>query len=370
MKIQFLTAYYPPFLSNFFELNEHLKNESYDVILNKLLDECFADTGALYFHTKKIGCESFIIISNCEILQKKWALENNVSYNEQNWLVEIAFAQIKTFKPDVFYLEYVFEFFGDFLNEVKPYCKQVSSWISSPLNNKIPLKGIDLIFSSTPDFINQFKAAGFEAEYMHPAFDVRILYKINNPKDKNIPFSFVGGWSEVHINRKVALTKLVETTPIKLWGYSYKKKFSKLTLDYYKDWFTNYNNPILKAYSGEAWGLNMYDIIQRSLITFNIHESLLKGYVGNMRMFEATGVGTMILNDNGTNLAELFTPQKEIETYSTIDEAIEKVNYYIMNPEKAIEIGKNAQIRTVRDYNYDEYVAKLMRDIKKYSGIY
>ncbi|MBK7817269.1 MAG: glycosyltransferase family 1 protein [Sphingobacteriaceae bacterium] len=121
---------------------------------------------------------------------------------------------------------------------------------------------------------------------------------------------------------------------------------------------------------GEAWGLDMYDIIQRSTCTFNIHESLLKGYVGNMRMFEATGVGTMVLNDEGTNLSELFVPGKEIETYKTIEEAIEKANYYMRNPEKAIEIGKNAQSRTVKDHNYDVYVKKMFMSIKKQGGLY
>lgn len=369
MKVQFLTSYYPPFLTNFFKSNEYLAEESYTVILKKLLEEHFADTGALQFHTAKAGHDTFLIIANCELLQKKWAKENGVSYTEENWMGEIAFAQIKQFKPDLFYLEYVYEFFGEFLKEVKPFCKYVASWISSPLNPKISYEGIDLIFSSTPDFIQSFKKSGFNAEYMHPAFDVRILDRLKNNK-KDIPFSFVGGWSEVHINRKKALTELVKYTPIQLWGYSYKRNYSKRTLDFYTNLIIKKNGAILKRYNGEAWGLEMYEIIQRSVFTFNIHESLLKGYVGNMRMFEATGVGTMILNDEGINLSELFAPGKEIETYKTIDEAIEKAKYYVQHPGKAIEIGKNAQARTVKDYNYDEYVLKLFRDLKKYSGIF
>ncbi len=367
MKVQFLTSYYPPFLTHFFGSHHGIENKSYDSIMATLLEEHFADTGALAFYTQKAGHETFLIIANCEILQKKWAEENNITYTE-NWLTEIAFAQIKKFKPDIFYLEYVYEFFGDFLKEVKPFCKYVVSWISSPLNDKVQLNGVDLIFSSTPDFINSFKAKGFKAEYMHPAFDVRILSKLKNDK-KDIPFSFVGGWSDVHVNRKKALEELVKHTPIKLWGYSYKKNHSKRTLDYYKDLVVKENKAILDRYYGEAWGLNMYDIIQRSVFTFNIHESLLKGYVGNMRMFEATGVGTMILNDEGINLSELFVVGKEIEMYKNINEAIEKANYYINNPEKAIEIGKNAQARTVKEYNYDEYVKKLFVSIKKHGGI-
>ncbi len=133
--------------------------------------------------------------------------------------------------------------------------------------------------------------------------------------------------------------------------------------------YTNYlfeeNRIILKRYNGEAWGLNMYNILKRSLITFNIHEGLLNGNVGNMRMFEATGVGTMILNDEGKNLSSLFEVGKEIEVYHSIPEAIEKVTYYTTHPEKAIEIGKNAQLRTLKDYNYENYSKMLLNFIHK-----
>ncbi len=67
MKVQFLTSYYPPFLNNFFAENPALKNESYDVILAKLLDQFFADTGALYFHTKKAG-QKKIMLSTMRLL--------------------------------------------------------------------------------------------------------------------------------------------------------------------------------------------------------------------------------------------------------------------------------------------------------------
>ena len=369
MKVLFLTSYYPPFLDQFFSEHPELKNSSYSEIQKQLLNQFFADTGALQFHTKKVGHETFLIIANCEPLQKQWAKENNISYSEEKWMTQIAFEQIKQFKPDLFYLEYVFEFFGNFLQEIKPNCKYIASWISSPLNPNVSIKGVDLVFSSTPDFINSFKNAGFKAEYMHPAFDVRILNLIDTTRKKDIPFSFVGGWSEHHIKRSAALKQLVKKTPIQLWGYNYIKTYSKRSIDYYSNLIIKKNRAILKVYHGEAWGLKMYDLLQRSVFTFNIHEELLKGYVGNMRMFEATGIGTMILNDNGTNLSQLFTPGKEIEVYNSIDEAIEKGTYYLAHPEKAIEIGKNGQQKTMNEYNYDRYVNKLFYLIEKYSGL-
>ena len=93
---------------------------SFAELQNELLKQFFADTGALYHNLEQLGNEVFLIITNCEMLQKKWAKENNVSFDELHWDKQIAFAQIKSYKPDVFYLESIFEYYGDFTKEVKP----------------------------------------------------------------------------------------------------------------------------------------------------------------------------------------------------------------------------------------------------------
>lgn len=365
MKFCFLTSYYPPFLTNFFKENPSAVNLSYSELKEKLLNQFFADTGALYHNIKEFGNEVFLIISNCDVLQKKWAKENNISFDENNWEKQIAIEQIKLFKPDIFYLESVFEFYGDFVKEIRPYCKHIISWISTPFSSSLKLNDLDLILSSTPDFVSSFKNQGIKSEYMLPAFDARVVDQLKSNTKKDIPFSFVGGWSDVHINRKEALISLVKHTNIQLWGYGYKKYYSRKTLAFYQNYFKE-NKSILKVYNGEVWGLKMYDILHRSVLTFNIHEGLLNGNVGNMRMFEATGVGTLLLNDNGKNINSLFEVGKEIETYHSIPEAIEKVKYYNANPEKAIEMGRNAQNRTLKDYNYKNYTQILMSYINKH----
>ncbi len=365
MKIQFLTSYYPPFLDVFYQKNPDFNQFSYAEMLDKLLSTYFADTGAAHHHMVKHGLDSNIIIVNCEPLQKQWAAENQVPYSSSNWAKEIAFEQVKSFQPDVFYLESVFEYFGQFVNEIRPHVKKVISWISTPFSPTLNLSGIDLFLSSTQVYVDVFKMKGFRSEYFLPAFDARVLDLLSKDNEKNIGFSFVGGWSNVHVNRKVALNKLISLTPLKIWGYGYEKKYSKREFNYYKNLFFQKNSQILNAYQGEVWGLPMYEVLKKSLITFNIHEDLLNGAVGNMRMFEATGVGTMVLNDNGCNLATLFEPGKEIESYNSIPEAVEKVSYYSEHPEKAVEIGRNAQKRTLKEYNYDLYAEHLIAIINK-----
>ena len=364
MKIQFLTQYYQPFLDQFYLSFPNFNTLSYQAMLDLLLSQYFADTGAANHFAIKSGHESFIIIANCELLQKKWASENDVVFNESNWEKEIAFAQIKAFKPNVFYIESIFSYYGTFIKEAKQYCDLIAAWISTPFSEKLALNDIDVIFSSTQDFVKLFKKQGIESHYLLPAFDSRVLEKINNPQPKSIPISFVGGWSDVHINRKQLLSYFAKNTPLKIWGYGYKKYYSRKTLAFYKNYFFPDNPEINKAFVKEVWGLEMFDILQKSLITLNIHESLLNGDVGNMRMFEASGVGTMLLNDYGNNLSQLFEVEKEIVTYKSFPEALEKFNYYTKYSNKALEIGLNAQKRTLKDYNYEIYIDNLINHLK------
>ena len=50
-----------------------------------------------------------------------------------------------------------------------------------------------------------------------------------------------------------------------------------------------------------------------------------------MRLYEATGVGTMLLTDEKSNLHELFELGREVETYAAEDELVEKIRHYLDN---------------------------------------
>lgn len=361
MRICYLTSYYPPFVDTLLAKFKNFDGLSYQQTLDLILAELFADTGSIYFYSKQYGNDAHIIIQNIEILQKKWAEENNVLYSEQNWSEEIALEQVRKWNIEVFYTESIQGHSTFLLDEVKRVVKLVVAWISFPFETLPNLNKIDLIFTSTKHYRAKFRNLNLDSEYMLPAFDSRILERLNKEK-KSIPFSFIGGISEVHKRRWEALNYLCEKSDVKLWGYGLPKKSGNALKRLIK------NDPYSKIrnkHQGELWGIEMYQVLRDSLISFNIHEDLLKGDVGNMRMFEATGVATALLNDEGNNLKDLFVPEKEIIVYRSLQEAIEKLEFYLQNPDLAIEIGKNAQLRTLKDYNYPNYTIQMMDFIKK-----
>lgn len=71
-----------------------------------------------------------------------------------------------------------------------------------------------------------------------------------------------------------------------------------------------------------------------------------------MRMFEVTGMGRCLLTDWKPNIEYFFKDGVEVLTYKTVEECIEKIQWIISNPEKALEIGKAGQARTLHDHTY------------------
>ncbi|MEW6264277.1 MAG: glycosyltransferase [Thermodesulfobacteriota bacterium] len=100
-------------------------------------------------------------------------------------------------------------------------------------------------------------------------------------------------------------------------------------------------------YQGTVFGLDMYRILRRSKVTFNRHVNLDRPEVGNMRMFEATGVGACLLTDTGGNIRDLFEPDQEVLTYESVEECLEKYRYLMEHENIRRSIAAAGQRRTL-----------------------
>ena len=54
-------------------------------------------------------------------------------------------------------------------------------------------------------------------------------------------------------------------------------------------------------------------------------------YANKMRMFEATGMGTLAITDRKANLAELIEAGREVECYDTREECVAIAEHYRAN---------------------------------------
>lgn len=85
------------------------------------------------------------------------------------------------------------------------------------------------------------------------------------------------------------------------------------------------------------------------------------------RCFEIPAAGTFMLSEFSEDLATLFTPDKDAAFFSTADELIAQVEYYIQHDEERRMIANNGFLRVHRDGN--EIKDRVGQIVNKYHSI-
>ncbi len=363
MKIVFFSTYYDKYLESFYKSHPDFSSLSYQSQIETLKNDYFGVFGSYVNHANAAGHQAILIVPNCRPMQQKWAQENKVAFRENGWQIEIAIAQIKAFRPDVFFMSSVFQFYGYFLEKIRPYCGKLFGWIACPIPDEINLKQLSLILSSVPELVADFRKQGLNSELLPAAFDSDILKHLTVRHSQDIDFSFVAGFSKAHTKRRILTEGLIRKTPLSLYGYGLVRDRSitgRLKSIANPD-------PMFKRYKGEVWGLRMFETLMRSKITFNAHIDMALGNRVNMRMYEATGAGTLLLTDKSENEGiEYFVDGREIISYSSLDDAIEKVNYYLSHEKERQEIANAGQARTLADYSFTRNMVSMISYFEKH----
>lgn len=375
MKAVILDTYYPRFLKTFYAKHVGLHHASSQEQTQSLLKASFGTSDFYSRNLKSLGVDAQDLIVNCVPLQKAWATENQVSFSA--WalrlphrtfrlpiigaklaalpgLMEVAIAQIRLLKPDVLYCQDLSFFPGEVLKELKSHVRLIVGQIACPLPPESFLKGYDLILTSFPHFVPRLQALGIASEYFRIGFDTRVL-EVLGTIQKDIGASFVGGISRHHGKAVPLLEYLATHTPIEFFGYGAK------TLPR--------SSPIRRNHHGEVWGLDMYRALARSKVTLNRHINVAENNANNMRLYEATGVGSLLITDRKGNLGEIFEVGKEIVVYSSQEEAAEMIHYYLDHPAEAATIARAGQARTLREHTYQHRMEELVPVLKRHLGV-
>ena len=97
----------------------------------------------------------------------------------------------------------------------------------------------------------------------------------------------------------------------------------------------------------------MYSVLASSGITFHRGHDVEGTCSSALRIYEATGVGSMLLTDSKQDLDDLFVEGKEYVAYDTVEDAVDKALYYLRNEEERAEIASAGQRRTLADHTLD-----------------
>jgi len=267
------------------------------------------------------------------------------------WFYDILAAQIKHYKPDVLLNQAMDAVCARFLREIKPYIQLLVGQIASPLPEKEAFSPYDLVISSLPNFVDHFRQMGLSAELHGFAFEPRILSKLSD-ENEAIPVSFVGSLSWHHKTRIRLLEHLCPQLDVRVWGQGVESLPK--------------NSPIRECHMGQAWGIEMYQILRDSRMALNHHIGIAESCANNMRLFEATGVGTLLITDWKVNLHEMFEPGREVVAYRTPEECAELIRYYLEHDDEREAIAHAGQERTLREHTYYQRMQELVEIVHKY----
>jgi hypothetical protein len=260
MNLLKITTFYPEYLNTFYQRYFLASEKPYDEQYSFLMMDKF---GWSDFFEKYAGSNQ--IIANNRKLQEKWI--DGLCGNE------ILEDQIMFYNPDVIFFEDVSLLTPELLQLIKefnPNIKLVGHYCTLGADKRL-LKRFDGIISCSG--YNQKELAGIRSATVYHGFETSLVKK----RFRDITVSFIGSLIQrqgYHMYRYKVIKHLQENSLVQVWT--------------------------------KVYGLEMYGILARSKITINCEADCSGEYASNMRLFEATGMGALLITDWKKNLSDLF----------------------------------------------------------------
>lgn len=280
-------------------------------------------------------------------------------------------------------------------------------------------KGIDFIFTSSSVYEEKFKKVGIDCMTIGNCFDNCITYE---PQEKTHDIIFSGTTGYGYLDHKIRYERLIELmrkTSLKIWAseptvntipsiikmipreighfasdmvklfpirlisalerYSMHVKVKRLATrarwlqeaemksrDYFiksaDDYFKG-KKKIAQLFPKRVKPLlintsSYYNLVTSSKTVVNFHRDE-DADIGNVRCFEVTGLGSLLLTDRGEELKEFFRPWEDFIPFTDTLDCIEKIKWIEENPEKAELIAQNGQKTTLSNHTVENRAEKI-----------
>jgi hypothetical protein len=387
MRILILNTDYPKFLRSFYAAHPGLAETGYAAQMQARNESLF---GVADFYSRNFGAAGHVaaeIHVNNQILQYAWACENGLAidapsrvestpsagtairrwlnplrpvlgpvmrrlrpFRMPDWEVRVLEAQVEALQPDVILnqsMEYVR---SPVLKRLSRKDRVIVGQIAAPRPEGEDYSVYDLVISSLPNFVEWFTACGVRARWNQLAFEPSILDVLGTQPERDIPLSFVGSLSPEHAGRVTWLEKIARNAPLKVWGNGIER--------------LPQSSPLHAIYQGEAWGGGMYDVLRRSRITLNYHIDIAEGWANNMRLYEATGAGAMLLTDRQRNLDDIYVGGREVATYGSVSECLSVIDHYLSDEPARAAIAAAGQAKALTVNNYRNRTTEIIDHIE------
>lgn len=380
MRLLKIGVYYKTYLEQFYARRPGLASKPYAEQHAALIDDCFGSSDFWTRELSRLGYETRDLVINAEPLQRAWAAERGLAFDEVNWLFEITTAQVTDFEPDVLLVADYSTVTAEYLRHLKEVCpsiRLVLGWCGAPYDDGSIFRECDVVLSCVPELVAHFREAGHRSRHVNHAFEPRVLEKLGPPSAQTADFVFVGSVfksDRFHVGREKLLARLVKETGLQLWsgvasdssgaraprltspralaGAARRATRRLLGGGAATSRQSSVDARVVERARPPLFGLEMFRRLRDGRVALNTHIDISTRSASNMRLFEATGVGTCLLTDSKENLSELFEPDAEIVAYRDAGECVEKVKYLLGHEALRRDIAAAGQRRTLRDHTF------------------
>lgn len=263
--------------------------------------------------------------------QEKWLLRNH-----------------RDFKPDVM-IALTHSVGEETLLELKRSgVRTVAWWGDAPSQMRkygLLCKGWDFIYMKDRFAVRKLSSldlnAHFLPEAMNPAWH---RWVSQNPGDDIV----IAG--NVYEYRHFLLRRMLEKgcSPIRLYGYKPARWAHPDVVSLYQGRF------IVGDEKARIFG-SAFACINSTSMTES--DSL------NCRSFEIAGSGGLQFMENREAIQDCFEPDRELVTFSSVDELSDKLMYYRENPEKALAIRKAGHQRALAEHTYSHRLTTIISNL-------
>lgn len=322
----------------------HLEEHGWQAEEYFLLDKDFEEKIAAKVFGSNLKREKF----------KTW-LRNKRIPDPHRWRNKVLQAYIKSFQPDVIFVRSQ-PVESRFWLRFKRQGIKIVGRLSARLPFEWHPNHFDLLYTDQPDFQKFFELHGVPTIMNKQGFDQRIVSELKEQPPR-FDVSFAGGLGLQNFSQRTLFFNEVaqKVENFKWWGYW----FDELRAG---DRITDFP-ALAQSHKGITSGLEMFQIFRDSKINLNDYVDTANGIGFNQRMFEVMGSGGFLLTREAPNFKDIF-PEGIFATYTSVEDCLEKIDYYLKNDNERKEIAQRAQKFIAENYDYQNIVADFSLDLK------
>ena len=373
---------------------------SYDQQYKFIKDETICSMGEWPKYLKTLGFESIMLCRNNFVLQNTWCIENDYTPQSNDIEFEIILEQTKRFNPDILFV------FGasyydqnNRLDIITNNCTSIKKricWYGAPEGNEKIFGQYDLVLTNSIFLRDSIRKKGGKSERLDHAFEPEIIKAIKKkPKINKVCFigSLIPG-NEWHNKRINYLEALAENFDVQIYSnvnqLSFRNKLLKQALGIRQrtsnliakytstnSVFKNYANPdnlpkfsflddspINNKIKNPIYGIEMLQKLSEFRVTFNMHVAQTGNYACNIRLLEATGVGTCLITDKKIGNTSFLSIFNKYCAYDSKKDMIKKTDQLLSNNLLNNQISEKLQQQTITKHNTKNQFDRLNNYLK------